>query len=146
MTDLKKGDLVIVKARTWSDYIDNHIQMFGRPEERGGLVEDVTLWFDPRASENVHAYMEKKAEETKNWRAMIRRELPEPLLCLVVGFTVRQTGYRGETTDGGWEEGYHHTYGYLTAVKVHKVVMVVPYERQQYSTPFSCIAEDLEKI
>jgi len=146
VAEFKKGDIVLVSAFTWSDYIDNHLRTVYKDGFRTGppkreMDPDIEIYFDPR-KEKLHGYLAKRAENSDNWRALMRRKCEESMLCLVVGLSTRQTGYRAEECDGDMGQ---YRYGYLTGVKVHKVVMVVPYEGQRYSKPESCMAEDLEK-
>jgi hypothetical protein len=142
---MDKGQKVKVKAKTWSDYYDNHVKTYGK--SKGKLDPGITCVHDPRdVTEDSSYWKKKKAEsgETDNMRVLLRQEFPEPILCIVLGWSTRQTGWR---SIGGadWEGGYADP-NYLTQDKTHKVVMVMQAYDQRYSKPFSCVLEDMELV
>ena len=139
MAEIKKGTFVKVKARTWSDYYDNLTIAYG--PNKNELQAGCECVFDPRTK--PPSYMTKRATEgTINLRCLFRKEFKEPITCIVVGWTTRQTGWRcigSVDFEGGYAEP-----NYLAGVSIHRVCMVVDAESDRWSKPFSCTFEDME--
>lgn len=112
-----KGDVVRVKARVRTTY------------SRGVYPDPDKVIYRP----------EKRRYET-NIKVLTRQEMPEEPIGIVIGHTIRQTGYgrpSGNVFGSDWELGY------LKMDKSHRVILVEPLGTDRWLKPWTCLPEDL---
>jgi len=121
---MKKGDIVIVKARVETTYdtlqIEHEVVHMPPPKEKGLF----TSW---EASQKYLA----RISEKETWTGM------------VVGYTFRYTGYGQSGHSWDIDESSN---GSLTPDKSHKVWLVESIGDDRWTEPVTCLEEDLRIV